>query len=447
VDEILEAEALRGQRHTFAVRAAIGAAGIVSLLGVWHANRAAAMWYGIGIGVVYLTLSLLGYRVTARGYRAVWLRYAGVLLDMTVVTAVSACSLANFSGAYEALLAPVYVLLYVMFSALTALQYSAPLSLFAGVVAGIERAALLAYTCGAGLVVVSEQAVYGSAAINIGDQVMAIVFIAVSGCVTAWASRNSRRLLIQAAEDAVRRQQLERRQAQYRKYLSAQALDQLAKHPNVLELGGQRGTATVLYCDTRDFAALSDRVLPESAVEILNTHLSALVNIVFRHGGTLDKFSDAGVIAVFGLPYDLPDPSGASVRAALEMHEQVATWNATERPAQLPPVRIGIGIARGVVIAGNVGSPERMEYTVVGRAANQARVLQRLACELDIRILVNEAVHDAVRGEYWTRPAVLGDRQSQELGGTAYAIELATGDRSTGDTLVSAISKTSEQAP
>jgi adenylate cyclase len=192
---------------------------------------------------------------------------------------------------------------------------------------------------------------------------------------------------------------LERRQDIFRRYVSPHVRDQALRNSEAPHLGGQRQVAVVLASDIRDFDKLADRLPPEQVVDILNQHFTAMVEIVFRHGGTLDKFTDAGLSAIFGVPHDLPDSAGAAVRAALEMQEAVSEANLREN-GERPRLRVGIGIAQGLVVAGNVGSKERMEYTVVGKAATASVRLQAMAHNLDADILINAAAYDAVRGMY-----------------------------------------------
>jgi adenylate cyclase len=135
---------------------------------------------------------------------------------------------------------------------------------------------------------------------------------------------------------------------------------------------------------------------PERALELLNEHLGEMVSSVFRYGGSLDKFTPEGLMAVFGFPYDVPDAPGAAVRAAIDMQSRAQRWVEDD-------TRLSIGVAQGVVVAGNVGSEDRVEFTVVGRAVTTALDLQELSSKMKEPVLVNEAVKDALTGYYRTR--------------------------------------------
>ncbi|HLV22937.1 MAG TPA: adenylate/guanylate cyclase domain-containing protein [Polyangiaceae bacterium] len=421
VNAILEAERQQGEKTTFIVRLVIGGFGIINCLALYSSNTLTTTVIGVAAGLVYLLFSGFGLAMTRRGIHPPWLKYAGVVGDMTVVTVQSIASLYNHSGAYETLLAPIFGVLYVMFNILTGLQYSARLSLFAAGVAAIERAAVLGWVLSRGSVNVSEQATYGEGVVALGDQVMIVVFIAFSGVLAAWVSRNARRLLVRAALDAVQRRELERRQAHYRRYLSAPVLDQVLKEAEGATLGGERQQATILVVGIHDFSSLTESRDPESVVALLNTYLSDLVEILFRYGGTLDRYSGQGLSAIFGVPYELADAPGAAVRAALEMHERMRL-HALGRPTADAQLGIHVGIAQGTVVAGNIGSVTRMEFTVIGQAVTRAERLQAFGSRHGIEILVDEAVHEAIQGLYHSHP-VPSDPMLGSL--PAYAIDLA----------------------
>ena len=399
VKGILRSEAHRGQRNTFVIRALFAVFGIGSGLAVAESNAPMTTRLGVGAGVVLLLFAGLGLLLSRRSAYPFWFKYVGITLDASVVSMVSVSSLYNPSGAYEALLFPTTPVLYMMFNMLTALQFNVRLSLFAAVMAGVHRTIIFLYCAGRHWVVLSSTSVYGVRALGTDDQIMTIVFIVVSGVLAAWVSHTSRRLLLQSAEATVRKRKLEQPQDMYRRYLSPHVRDYAVRHPGSVSMGGARRMAAVLTTEIRDFARLADQLAPETVVDILNGHCAGLVEIVFRHGGTLDKFTAAGVSAIFGIPTDLPDAAGAAVRAAFEMHEAVVAWN-KQNAGKWPALRIGIGVAQGLVVAGNIGSSERMEYTVVGKAANLSSRLRSVCLALDADILINAPVHDAIRGIY-----------------------------------------------
>ncbi len=433
--EILQKESIRGSRTTFLIRMVIGAFGIVSCLAVQGANTPEATSAGVLIGLGYLSLAVLGFLAIRRGLHLPWLSYVGAAADASVVSLTSMTSLYNHSGAYETLLAPIFCVLYVMFVILTGLQYSVWLSLFAATMAALQRGLLLAWIVARGLVEVSDTALYGEKIVSLEDQYTIVAFIAFSGALAAWVAHAARQLLLKAATDSVRKLELERRQLRLKRYLSPPALEHVLDHPDRADVASERRTATVLVVGMEDMSALAESLEPEGIVALLNRNLGILSEIVLRYGGALDKFSSDGLVAVFGLPYEVPDPSGAAVRAAIEMRDRFRSKDA-EGDATAVQSSVGIGIAQGMVITANIGSRERMDFAVLGPALTRSERLQASSVRYG-PILVDESVHDAIRGLYATKS--LSPGMIPGLAAPVYVVEpLEVASSETGNTLVSA---------
>ncbi len=140
-------------------------------------------------------------------------------------------------------------------------------------------------------------------------------------------------------------------------------------------LGGTRRAMSILFADVRGFTAFSERVSPEELVDILNVHLTVAARAILAQGGTLDKFMGDAVMALFNVPVPQPDHTLRAVRAALEIQRRIAELEEQGRPA----FRFGVGVHMGEAVAGNVGSPERLDYTAIGDAVNLAKRLQENA--------------------------------------------------------------------
>jgi adenylate cyclase len=190
-------------------------------------------------------------------------------------------------------------------------------------------------------------------------------------------------------------------------YVSKDVYEQLVANPDLARLGGQRRQMTVLFSDIRGFTTVSEKGQPEEIVAILNEYFTRMVEIVFAHKGTLDKFVGDMVMALFGAPLDDPDHAEHAVDAALEMIRELnrlnEKWTAEGRPA----LDIGIGISTGPMIAGNIGSEAIMSYTVIGDSVNLGARLESLNKEYGTRNIISEATRDALPSRYLFRP--LGD--------------------------------------
>jgi class 3 adenylate cyclase len=175
--------------------------------------------------------------------------------------------------------------------------------------------------------------------------------------------------------------------------LAAEIVSNPARH---LKLGGEKLDVTVLFADLRGFTLLAERLDPQDAVEIINTYLSDVVDIVFEHKGTLDKFRGDGFMAFFGAPIRQEEHATHAVRCALALQQRLQSI----RFAKFPELRLqmGIGINSGTVIAGNVGSERRTDYTVMGDEVNVAQRFESNAGPGQILITGStyERVKDAV---------------------------------------------------
>jgi adenylate cyclase len=191
------------------------------------------------------------------------------------------------------------------------------------------------------------------------------------------------------------------------RYVSKDVYTQLLEHPEIAELGGKRRDMSVLFSDIRGFTSVTEKGDPEELVAQLNEYFSRMVEIVFRHQGTVDKFVGDMVMALYGAPLDDPDHPEHAVATAIEMVRELGELNrkwAAERRAQLD---IGIGVNSGDMIAGNIGSSSIMSYTVIGDNVNLGSRLESLNKGFKTRIIISDATRVRLKGTYDIEP--LGD--------------------------------------
>ncbi len=166
----------------------------------------------------------------------------------------------------------------------------------------------------------------------------------------------------------------------------AQDLDQSG-----FALGGHRVQGSVMFSDIRGFTRLVESQPPEETIELLNTYYTLMFDAISGHGGVVNQMVGDGLMAIFGAPLPLDDSAGSAVRAAREMIELVELFNHERESANKPPIRIGIGIATGEMVAGYTGTQQRATYTCVGDTVNLAARLEEHTKAAQRPVLIDSA--------------------------------------------------------
>jgi adenylate cyclase len=153
----------------------------------------------------------------------------------------------------------------------------------------------------------------------------------------------------------------------------------------------------VMFADVRGFTALAETQPPEETIELLNTFYTLMFDAIAGHGGIVSQIAGDGLMAIFGAPLPLPDHGDAAVRAALDMIEMIELFNVEQVAAGKLPIRIGIGIATGDMVAGYTGTQQRATYTCIGDTVNVAARLEAHTKEAKRAILIDGATQAALR--------------------------------------------------
>ncbi len=172
-------------------------------------------------------------------------------------------------------------------------------------------------------------------------------------------------------------------------YLPPNVLRHMLDHESALKLGGARRNVSILFSDIRSFTTISERSDPERLGEALNAHLTALTRVVFEHQGTLDKYMGDCIMAFFGAPVSNEEHARGAVLAALQMQRRLKELQPSWRRCSDEDVAIGVGVATGEVIVGNMGSESLFDYTVVGDNVNLASRLEGLTKDYGVEVLVS----------------------------------------------------------
>lgn len=190
----------------------------------------------------------------------------------------------------------------------------------------------------------------------------------------------------------------------FQTYVAPAVVDQMIEHPELYKLGGERKPMTVFFSDIRGFTSISEGLGAEAVVEMLNIYLTAVSEIIIRHRGTLDKYIGDAVVAVYGAPLEMADHAMVACEATLEI---VRALGERINPAIVkrgwPAIRIGCGVNSDLICAGNMGSEQRKDYTVIGDGVNLASRLEGLNKYYGTTILIGEETHRQLDGRLHCR--------------------------------------------
>jgi len=190
----------------------------------------------------------------------------------------------------------------------------------------------------------------------------------------------------------------ERTRASLARYFSPNVVDHLSGSKDLLS-GVREQEVAVLFADIMGFTKLCENASPDNVIALLRDYHNRLGQAVFDNGGTLDKYIGDGLMATFGTPEPSPRDARNALRCGIDMISALAKWNAERTLAGAAPVRVGIGLHYGKVIAGDIGNERRLEYSVIGDIVNVASRLEHLTRILDTALVVSDTLVQAINGE------------------------------------------------
>jgi adenylate cyclase len=323
---------------------------------------------GFAWGIVVYALGIVGL-TGRRGYDPRW-RWGFALGDVLLLQAYATYHLAGLTTA-EAAFAYVAAANVVMIT--NALRLSLPLlwASAAGMLAGY-------------LVLFREG--MDDVRVRLGGVMLLLIGLSLATMIV----RGQLRLLVEA-----------RARARLRRFVSPEVADELERRLEVIDRPVSR-EVTVLFVDIRGFTPSAETMDATDAVAFLNEFFRRVTDAVFRHGGTIDKYIGDCVMALFGAPLRQPDDAARAVAASLDIVRSVAEWSAERVARGEPPVRVGVGLNTSLVVAGAVGTPQKLEYTVIGDGVNVASRVCSLTKELPAVVLATGATRSRAPDFPWT---------------------------------------------
>jgi adenylate cyclase len=190
-----------------------------------------------------------------------------------------------------------------------------------------------------------------------------------------------------------------RYRAQFMKYVSPDVVAEILENREGLALGGKRRHITVLFSDVRGFTGISEKIGPVQVVSFLSEYFAEITQIVFKNGGTVDKFMGDGMMAIFGAPKTYGDDASRAVRAGIEMMQLVKAKGPEWSKILGKELSIGVGINSGDAVVGRIGSELRSDYTAIGDTVNLASRLETLTKELGVPLVISETTAAEIKDE------------------------------------------------
>jgi class 3 adenylate cyclase/HAMP domain-containing protein len=181
------------------------------------------------------------------------------------------------------------------------------------------------------------------------------------------------------------------------RYLSEEVTNTLLENPDLVNLGGEKRSVTIMMSDLRGFTSLAERLEPEQVVQILNTYFEVMVEVLLKYNGTINEIIGDALLVIFGAPQRMPDRSERAVACAIHMQNAMQQVNAQNRQQGLPEIEMGIGLNEDEVIVGNIGSSKRSKYGVVGSGVNMTSRIESYS--VGGQILISDSVRKRAGGK------------------------------------------------
>lgn len=236
--------------------------------------------------------------------------------------------------------------------------------------------------------------IFGVELNNIWGRVIVLCLFAIFGSHAQFTMNERKKASLKMERDAATREK-------FRRLLSPDLAEMVVNGQLLVQQGGESRLATVMFTDIRGFTALSSNAEASSILQMLNNYYEVVVEIVFRHEGTVDKFMGDGMMVLWGAPINHEDDPARSVRAALDIQRAMESFNFDRAARGQLPIEVGIGINTGPVVAGYLGSSRTMSYSVIGDTVNLASRL--CAAALPGEIVLSEYTQFLVQDEFLTK--------------------------------------------
>jgi class 3 adenylate cyclase len=351
----------------------------------------------IGLGALWSLFAVVWHITLRRCSYKPFMKYISVTFDTMIITGMLLLYATGMGFATS--LKSITFMTYFFVLILTTLRFDIKLSIYSAILPMVAYGVVVASASINGVEWGNMAEEFTTSKVNKIQQAYRFAYLLSLGILMIVLVNNIHRLVKMRESEARKRLweqiQKEKTQSLFKRYFSEKIARYLSTNPP--DLGGKSQKVTILVCDIRGFTALSESIGPSESVTLLNKLFERLVQIVFKHSGTLDKFLGDGMLVVFGVPHALPDDALRAVKAAQEMSRAI---HEIGQPYNL---EMGFALNTGEVIFGNIGSSQRMEFTVIGDTVNTAARIESLNKDSVTRILVSETTYSEISTKFSAR--------------------------------------------
>lgn len=388
-DRLLAEAARFGERGVAYARLVLGFT--VTLM--WPIVHAENLWNLVPRAIATLVLGVLAlvwslvvlYHLRSKP-PGLWLIYGSITVDAILINSLLLAYLLAPGASHDSIIEVHSSALLYLAIVMAGMRFSQSAAIFGAVLNSVLFIALVA----ASTIRVDHLRTIGPAEwVTVGIGLIGATVISVT------IATRTRHLVEQSAHDTILSEAARTRLGAY---ISPKVADVVLKESE-LRIGGEKQNVAVLFSDLRGFTTYAEALEPEEIVEQLNDYMRMMVDTISQHDGIVDKFMGDGIMAVFGAPIPGEDDAEQAIACGKAMMQAIGEHNRTRASRGLPPLRHGIGVHYGPVIAGNVGTAERAAYTVIGDTVNLASRLESATKQLPTDLVVSEATVRACRKE------------------------------------------------
>lgn len=378
--------------------------------------------------IVVIVYYKIAYEKLKKGKRPPLIRFINVAIEVSSVSVVMIVFIKTFDA--DTIMSGPLVMVYLLMIIMTGFRCSLSLSLYAGIMSALQHLIIYMYYYKD----LSPELITRLIDLGYPGVLQKSLYLVIGGAVAGLVATNTKKLIIKIAKKSQEAQQVK---VTFGQYVSREISDSILD--GKIDINGTEQDGVILFSDLRNFTTLLEEYPPKTVINQLNEYFSAMVEVISRRRGIVNKFIGDAIMSVFGL-FDKSGPVECqAVECALEMHKKLEKLNRDWQKRGMHTLNMGIGISCGSFLTGNIGSLDRKEFTCIGDVVNTASRLESLTKKYKKDIIIEENLKKRLPPELQEQLEFLGNTplkgKAKELNIYAISVEsagcLIEGDKST----------------